>query len=189
MTLLKFKLTGLLPGSTYKLQIIAEAKETTGHPKLEKFDTFLETPLNIRTVKYHTTRAKICWDAVFMADGYTVHYGSLRPEDRTARLKDFTESDDWGVTAEGGKIPCGILDDLLPGLMYQYTIWGWNTQYDGLRSKFKSASLLDAPENLEVNFHNNTVIEVIFQFYLSSMRNVTVKNSSMSDFLLTSEFP
>ena len=88
----KFKLTGLLPGSTYKLQIIAEAKETTGHPKIEKFDTFLETPLNIRTIKYHTTSAKICWDAVFMADGYTVHYGSLRPEDRTARLKDRVQN-------------------------------------------------------------------------------------------------
>ena len=84
----KFKLTGLLHGSTYKLQIIAEAKETTGLPKGEKFDTFLETPLNIRTIKYHTTSAKICRVAVFMADGYTVHYGSLRPEDRTARLKE-----------------------------------------------------------------------------------------------------
>ena len=158
----KYKLTGLLPGSTYKLQIIAEAEETSGQAKHEKFDTYLETPVSIDTVTYHTTAVRICWDAVPMAQGYTIHYGSLRNEDRTARMKDFVEIPEWTDETTGITVPCGFLDDLLPGLMYQYTIWGWNTKYDGLRSKYNSASLLEAPENLHVKFHNNTVIEVQF---------------------------
>jgi hypothetical protein len=122
----KNKLLGLLPGSTYRLEIIAEASETTGHPKKQSFDTYLETPLGLETVQFHTSSAKLCWDDVFMAEGYTINYGSLRPEDKTARFKDFTEFE------EAGK-PCGFVDDLLPGLMYRYTIWGWNTNYEGLR--------------------------------------------------------
>lgn len=147
----EFKLVDLLPGSTYKLQVIAEGKESTGQPKDVSFDTFLEKPIELETVEYHTTSAKICWAPVDMAQGYTIHYASVKSEDKLARLKDFTDGD-----------PCGQLTDLMPGLMYQYTIWGWNEKYDGLKTRYRSASLLEAPENLRVTFHNNTGIEVAF---------------------------
>ena len=52
-----------------------------------------------------------------------MHYASLRAEDKLARLKDFTDE------------PCGFVNDLLPGLMYQYTIWAWNEKYDGLKAE------------------------------------------------------
>ena len=146
-----YKLTELLPGSTYDLQIIAEGKDSTGQPKDEEFDTFLEKPVAVKTIKYHTTTADICWDPVFMAQGYTIRYASLRKEDNQERIKDFTDG------------PCGSLDDLLPGLMYEYKIWGWNEKYDGLRTKYRSASLLEAPEDLHVTFHNNTAIEISFE--------------------------
>ena len=147
----EFKLVELLPGSTYKLQVIAEGKESTGQPKEVTFDTFLEKPVQVETVEYHTTSAKICWAPVNMAQGYTVHYASIKSEDKMARLKDFTDGE-----------PCGKLTDLMPGLMYQYTIWGWNEKYDGLKTRYRSASLLEAPENLKATFHNNTDIEVRF---------------------------
>lgn len=145
-----FKLVDLLPGSTYKLQVIAEGKESTGHPKEVSFDTFLEKPTDVETVEYHTTSAEICWKPVDMAQGYTIHYASLKSEDKIARIKDINDGS------------CGKLTDLKPGLMYQYTISGWNEKYDGLKTRYRSASLLEAPENLEVIFHNNTAVEVSF---------------------------
>ncbi|CBY21240.1 unnamed protein product [Oikopleura dioica] len=151
----KETLKNLLPGSSYKLIIIAEAPETSGQPANDEFDTFLEAPEEIITSVYDTYTKTICWKPVFMAEGYTMNYASIEQEDKTSRAKDFTDF------VEGGET-CGHLDDLLPGLKYQISIWGWNERYDGMKSKYKSATLLEAPQDFQVDFYNNTQIEVTY---------------------------
>nr|XP_051712924.1 tenascin-N isoform X7 [Oryctolagus cuniculus] len=131
----RYDITGLLPGTEYKITVIPMRGELEGKPILLSGRTEIDGPTNVVTDRVTEDTAAVSWDPVKAdIDKYVVRYISPDGETReTAVPKDQSST---------------ILRSLKPGEAYKVYVWAERGSQGSKKADTQALTEIDSPANL-----------------------------------------
>uniref|UniRef100_A0A5F9CCH1 Tenascin-N n=1 Tax=Oryctolagus cuniculus TaxID=9986 RepID=A0A5F9CCH1_RABIT len=131
----RYDITGLLPGTEYKITVIPMRGELEGKPILLSGRTEIDGPTNVVTDRVTEDTAAVSWDPVKAdIDKYVVRYISPDGETReTAVPKDQSST---------------ILRSLKPGEAYKVYVWAERGSQGSKKADTQALTDIDSPKNL-----------------------------------------
>uniref|UniRef100_A0A2K6FZU0 Tenascin-N n=1 Tax=Propithecus coquereli TaxID=379532 RepID=A0A2K6FZU0_PROCO len=131
----RYDITGLQPGTEYKITVVPIRGELEGKPILLNGRTEIDGPTNVVTDRVTEDTAAVSWDPVQAAiDKYMVRYTSADGESKeTAVHKDQTST---------------ILTGLKPGEAYKVYVWAERGSQGSKKADTKALTDIDSPQNL-----------------------------------------
>uniref|UniRef100_A0A8C9ASU6 Tenascin-N n=1 Tax=Prolemur simus TaxID=1328070 RepID=A0A8C9ASU6_PROSS len=131
----RYDITGLQPGTEYKITVVPMRGELEGKPILLNGRTEIDGPTNVVTDRVTEDTATVSWNPVQAAiDKYMVRYTSADGESKeTAVHKDQTST---------------ILTGLKPGEAYKVYVWAERGNQGSKKADTKALTDIDSPQNL-----------------------------------------
>ncbi|XP_077013188.1 tenascin-N isoform X3 [Tamandua tetradactyla] len=131
----RYDITGLQPGTEYKIAVIPMREGLEGRPVLLNGRTDIDSPTNVVTDRVTEDTATISWDPVqAVIDKYVVRYTSPDGEsEETAVPKDHSRT---------------VLTGLRPGEMYTVHVWAEKGNKESRKADTKALTDIDSPQNL-----------------------------------------
>ncbi|XP_037681223.1 tenascin-N [Choloepus didactylus] len=131
----RYDITGLQPGTEYKIVVIPMREELEGKPILLNGRTEIDSPTNVVTDRVTADTAAISWDPVqAVIDKYVVRYTSPDGETKeTAVPKDHSST---------------VLTGLRPGEAYKVHVWAEKGDQESKKADTKALTEIDSPTNL-----------------------------------------
>ncbi|XP_057363876.1 tenascin-N isoform X4 [Manis pentadactyla] len=134
----RYDITGLKPGTEYKITIVPMRGELEGKPILLNGRTEIDSPTNVVTDHVTEDTAVVSWDPVqAVIDKYVVRYTSADGE-----AKD---------TAVPGEQRSTVLTGLKPGEAYKVHVWAERGNQESEKADTEALTDIDSPQNLVTN--------------------------------------
>uniref|UniRef100_A0A8C2MQF3 Tenascin-N n=1 Tax=Cricetulus griseus TaxID=10029 RepID=A0A8C2MQF3_CRIGR len=131
----RYDITGLQPGTEYKITVIPIRGDLEGKPILLNGRTEIDGPTNVVTNQVTEDTASVSWDPVRAdIDKYVVRY--ISPDGET---KEKAVPKDQGST---------VLTGLKPGEAYKVFVWAERGNQGSKKADTKALTEIDSPENL-----------------------------------------
>ncbi|XP_004706875.1 tenascin-N [Echinops telfairi] len=131
----RYDITGLRPGTEYKITVVPMRGDLEGKPILLNGRTEIDGPTNVVTDRVTEDTAAVSWDPVqAVIDKYVVRYTSA---DGTA--KETAVPKDQSST---------VLTDLNPGQAYKVHVWAERGNQESKKGDTEALTELDSPANL-----------------------------------------
>uniref|UniRef100_A0A8C5VHN3 Tenascin-N n=1 Tax=Microcebus murinus TaxID=30608 RepID=A0A8C5VHN3_MICMU len=131
----RYDITGLQPGTEYKITVVPMRGELEGKPILLNGRTEIDGPTNVVTDRVTEDTATVSWEPAQAAiDKYVVRYTSADGESKeTAVHKDQRSA---------------ILTGLKPGEAYEVYVWAERGNQGSKKADTKALTDIDSPKNL-----------------------------------------
>ncbi|XP_040840136.1 tenascin-N [Ochotona curzoniae] len=131
----RYDITGLQPGTEYKITVIPVRGDLEGKPILLSGRTEIDGPTNVVTDRVTEDTAAVSWDPVKAdIDKYMVRYVSPEGESKeTAVPKDQSST---------------VLQGLKPGEQYKIYVWAEKGSQGSRKADTKALTEIDSPTNL-----------------------------------------
>ncbi|KAK2501786.1 hypothetical protein MC885_019961 [Smutsia gigantea] len=130
-----YDITGLKPGTEYKITIVPMRGELEGKPILLNGRTEIDSPTNVVTDHVTEDTAVVSWDPVqAVIDKYVVRYTSADGE-----AKDM---------AVPGEQRSTVLTGLKPGEAYKVHVWAERGNQESKKADTEALTDIDGPQNL-----------------------------------------
>ncbi|XP_037362326.1 tenascin-N [Talpa occidentalis] len=131
----RYDITGLQPGTEYKITVVPMTGDLEGKPILLNGRTEIDSPTNVMTDRVTEDTAVVSWDPVHSAiDKYVVRYTA--PDGET---KDTAVHKDQSST---------VLTGLHPGEAYKVYVWAERGNQESKKANTKALTEIDSPTNL-----------------------------------------
>uniref|UniRef100_A0A452I2T4 Uncharacterized protein n=1 Tax=Gopherus agassizii TaxID=38772 RepID=A0A452I2T4_9SAUR len=131
----RYIISGLKPGTEYKIIVISVKNETEGKPSVVNGRTGIDSPTNLKTDRVTEDTATISWNRVQAPiDRYMVSYTSTDGDTREIAVG----KDQNATTLMGMK----------PGMEYVIYIWAEKEGLQSKRATTKAETEIDSPTNL-----------------------------------------
>ncbi|XP_076797567.1 tenascin-N isoform X2 [Arvicanthis niloticus] len=131
----RYDITGLQPGTEYKITVVPIRGDLEGKPILLNGRTEIDGPTNVVTNQVTEDTASVSWDPVRAdIDKYVVRY--ISPEGET---KEKAVPKDQSST---------VLTGLKPGEAYKVFVWAERGNQGSKKADTKALTEIDSPENL-----------------------------------------
>ncbi|XP_004688185.2 PREDICTED: tenascin-N [Condylura cristata] len=131
----RYDITGLQPGTEYKITVVPMRGELEGKPILLNGRTEIDSPTNVITERVTEDTAVVSWDPVHAAiDKYVVRYTA--PDGET---KDKAVPRGQSST---------VLTGLKPGETYKVHVWAERGNQESRKANAKALTEIDSPMNL-----------------------------------------
>nr|XP_020757881.1 tenascin-N isoform X2 [Odocoileus virginianus texanus] len=133
-----YDITGLQPGTEYKITVIPMRGDLEGKPILLNGRTEIDSPTNVVTGRVTEDTVAVSWDPVrAVIDKYMVRYISADGE-----MKD---------TAVPGEQNSTVLTGLKPGEAYEVYVWAERGSQESKKADTTALTEIDSPQNLVTN--------------------------------------
>ncbi|XP_004372899.1 tenascin-N isoform X2 [Trichechus manatus latirostris] len=134
----RYDITGLHPGTEYKITVVPMRGELEGKPILLNGRTEIDGPTNVVTDRVTEGTAAVSWDPVqAVIDKYVVRYTSPDGDAKeTAVHKDQSST---------------ILTGLKPGEKYEVHVWAERGNQESKKGNTKALTEIDSPKNLVID--------------------------------------
>ncbi|XP_043342094.1 tenascin-N isoform X1 [Cervus canadensis] len=134
----QYDITGLQPGTEYKITVIPMRGDLEGKPILLNGRTDIDSPTNVVTGRVTEDTVAVSWDPVrAVIDKYMVRYISADGE-----TKD---------TAVPGEQNSTVLTGLKPGEAYEVYVWAERGSQESKKADTTALTEIDSPQNLVTN--------------------------------------
>ncbi|CAI9179701.1 unnamed protein product [Rangifer tarandus platyrhynchus] len=131
----QYDITGLQPGTEYKITVIPMRGDLEGKPILLNGRTEIDSPTNVVTGRVTEDTVAVSWDPVrAVIDKYMVRYISADGE-----MKD---------TAVPGEQNSTVLTGLKPGEAYEVYVWAERGSQESKKADTMALTEIDSPQNL-----------------------------------------
>nr|XP_045735095.1 tenascin-N [Mirounga angustirostris] len=131
----RYDITGLQPGTEYKITVVPMKGELEGKPILLNGKTEIDSPQNLVTDRVTEDTATISWDPVqAVIDKYMVRYTSADGDTREVSV--------------GKEQSSAILTGLRPGVEYTVQVWAQKGARESKKADTKALTDIDPPRNL-----------------------------------------
>ncbi|XP_049724483.1 tenascin-N isoform X3 [Elephas maximus indicus] len=131
----RYDITGLHPGTEYKITVVPMKGELEGKPILLNGRTEIDGPTNVVTNRVTEDTAAVSWDPVqAVIDKYVVRYTSPDGE-----AKEMVVHKDQSST---------MLTGLKPGEAYEVHVWAERGNQESKKGNTKALTEIDSPKNL-----------------------------------------
>ncbi|XP_049491279.1 tenascin-N [Panthera uncia] len=134
----RYDITGLQPGTEYRITVIPMKGELEGKPILLNGRTEIDSPTNVVTDRVTEDTAVVSWTPVrAVVDKYVVRYTSADGDTR-----------DMAVPREQSST---VLTGLKPGEAYRVYVWAERGSQESKKADTKALTDIDSPQNLVTN--------------------------------------
>ncbi|XP_072504674.1 tenascin-N [Notamacropus eugenii] len=131
----RYDITGLQPGTDYKITVIPIRDGLEGKPISLSGTTGIDSPTNVVTDRVTEDTATVSWDPVqALIDRYVVRYTSAEGEVK--------------MTPVGKDKSSTVLTDLNPGMEYTVHVWAEKGSQESKKANTKALTEIDSPTNL-----------------------------------------
>ncbi|XP_036609063.1 tenascin-N [Trichosurus vulpecula] len=131
----RYDITGLQPGTDYKITVIPIRGGLEGKPISLSGTTGIDSPTNVVTDRVTEDTASVSWDPVqALIDRYIVRYTSANGEVK--------------MTPVGKDKSSTILTGLNPGMEYTVHVWAEKGSQESKKANTKALTEIDSPTNL-----------------------------------------
>uniref|UniRef100_A0A452EVV1 Tenascin-N n=1 Tax=Capra hircus TaxID=9925 RepID=A0A452EVV1_CAPHI len=131
----RYDITGLQPGTEYKITVIPMRGDLEGKPILLNGRTEIDSPTNVVTDRVTEDTVAVSWDPVrAVIDKYMVRYISADGETR-----------DTAVPREENST---VLTGLRPGEAYEVYVWAERGNQESKKADTMALTEIDSPQNL-----------------------------------------
>ncbi|XP_053065803.1 tenascin-N isoform X2 [Acinonyx jubatus] len=131
----RYDITGLQPGTEYRITVIPMKGELEGRPILLNGRTEIDSPTNVVTDRVTEDTAVVSWTPVqAVVDKYVVRYTSADGDTR-----------DMAVPREQSST---VLTGLKPGEAYRVYVWAERGSQESKKADTKALTDIDSPQNL-----------------------------------------
>ncbi|KAM5239186.1 tenascin-N [Ctenodactylus gundi] len=131
----RYDITGLQPGTDYKIVVVPIRGDLEGKPILLNGRTEIDSPENLVTDRVTENTLSVSWDPVEAEiDRYVVRYTSADGETREIPVRKDKSST--------------ILKGLKPGVDYKVDVWAQKGNQDSRKANTKASTEIDSPKNL-----------------------------------------
>uniref|UniRef100_A0ABI7WFE6 Tenascin N n=1 Tax=Felis catus TaxID=9685 RepID=A0ABI7WFE6_FELCA len=131
----RYDITGLQPGTEYRITVIPMKGELEGKPILLNGRTEIDSPTNVVTDRVTEDTAVVSWTPVqAVVDKYVVRYTSADGDTR-----------DMAVPREQSST---VLTGLKPGEAYRVYVWAERGSQESKKADTKALTDIDSPQNL-----------------------------------------
>uniref|UniRef100_A0A8C0C8M0 Tenascin-N n=1 Tax=Balaenoptera musculus TaxID=9771 RepID=A0A8C0C8M0_BALMU len=134
----RYDITGLQPGTEYKIAVVPMRGDLEGKPILLNGRTDIDSPKNLVTDQVTENTATVSWDPVqAVIDRYLVRYTS--------------------ADGDSGEVPVGkeqsstVLTGLRPGVEYTVHVWAQKGDRESRKADTAAPTEIDSPQNLVIN--------------------------------------
>ncbi|XP_012513181.1 PREDICTED: tenascin-N [Propithecus coquereli] len=164
----RYDITGLQPGTEYKITVVPIRGELEGKPILLNGRTEIDGPTNVVTDRVTEDTAAVSWDPVQAAiDKYMVRYTSADGESKeTAVHKDQTST---------------ILTGLKPGEAYKVYVWAERGSQGSKKADTKALTEIDSPANLVTDRVTESTATVSWDPVQAAIDRYMVRYTSADD--------
>ncbi|XP_057584968.1 tenascin-N isoform X2 [Hippopotamus amphibius kiboko] len=134
----RYDITGLQPGTEYKITVVPMRGDLEGKPILLNGRTEIDSPTNVVTDRVTEDTAVVSWDPVrAVIDKYMVRYISADGETK-----------DTAVHKEQNST---VLRGLMPGEAYDVYVWAERGNQESKKADTKALTEIDSPQNLVID--------------------------------------
>uniref|UniRef100_A0A8D0YP99 Tenascin-N n=1 Tax=Sus scrofa TaxID=9823 RepID=A0A8D0YP99_PIG len=134
----RYDITGLQPGTEYKITVVPMRGDLEGKPILLNGRTEIDSPTNVVTDQVTEDTAVVSWDPVrAVIDKYVVRYISADGETK-----------DTAVPKEQSST---VLTGLKPGEAYEVYVWAERGSQESKKADTNALTEIDSPKNLVTN--------------------------------------
>ncbi|XP_024614594.1 tenascin-N [Neophocaena asiaeorientalis asiaeorientalis] len=134
----QYDITGLQPGTEYKITVVPMRGDLEGKPILLNGRTEIDSPTNLVTDRVTEDTAVVSWNPVqAVIDKYVVRYISTDGETK-----------DTAVYREQSST---VLTGLKPGEVYKVYVWAERGNQESKKADTKALTEIDSPQNLVTN--------------------------------------
>nr|XP_030731274.1 tenascin-N isoform X2 [Globicephala melas] len=131
----RYDITGLQPGTEYKITVVPMRGDLEGKPILLNGRTEIDSPTNLVTDRVTEDTAMVSWNPVrAVIDKYVVRYISTDGE-----MKDTAVYREQSST---------VLTGLKPGEVYKVYVWAERGNQESKKADTKALTEIDSPQNL-----------------------------------------
>ncbi|XP_068394488.1 tenascin-N [Eschrichtius robustus] len=131
----RYDITGLQPGTEYKIAVVPMRGDLEGKPILLNGRTEIDSPTNVVTDRVTEDTAMVSWNPVqAVIDKYVVRYISTDGETK-----------DTAVHREQSST---VLTGLKPGEVYKVYVWAERGNQESKKADTKALTDIDSPQNL-----------------------------------------
>ncbi|XP_026942055.1 tenascin-N [Sagmatias obliquidens] len=131
----RYDITGLQPGTEYKITVVPMRGDLEGKPILLNGRTEIDSPTNLVTDRVTEDTAMVSWNPVrAVIDKYVVRYISTDGETK-----------DTAVYREQSST---VLTGLKPGEVYKVYVWAERGNQESKKADTKALTEIDSPQNL-----------------------------------------
>ncbi|VFV43366.1 low quality protein: [Lynx pardinus] len=131
----RYDITGLQPGTEYRITVIPMKGELEGKPILLNGRTDIDSPTNLVTDRVTENTATVSWDPVqAVIDRYMVRYTSA--------------DGDTGEVPVGKEQSSTVLTGLRPGVEYTVQVWAQKGARESKKADTTAPTDIDSPQNL-----------------------------------------
>ncbi|XP_029085897.1 tenascin-N [Monodon monoceros] len=131
----QYDITGLQPGTEYKITVVPMRGDLEGKPLLLNGRTEIDSPTNLVTDRVTEDTAMVSWNPVqAVIDKYVVRYISTDGETK-----------DTAVYREQSST---VLTGLKPGEVYKVYVWAERGNQESKKADTKALTEIDSPQNL-----------------------------------------
>uniref|UniRef100_A0A8C9AK54 Tenascin-N n=1 Tax=Prolemur simus TaxID=1328070 RepID=A0A8C9AK54_PROSS len=164
----RYDITGLQPGTEYKITVVPMRGELEGKPILLNGRTEIDGPTNVVTDRVTEDTATVSWNPVQAAiDKYMVRYTSADGESKeTAVHKDQTST---------------ILTGLKPGEAYKVYVWAERGNQGSKKADTKALTEIDSPTNLVTDRVTESTATVSWDPVQAAIDRYVVRYTSADD--------
>ncbi|XP_045402490.1 tenascin-N [Lemur catta] len=164
----RYDITGLQPGTEYKITVVPMRGELEGKPILLNGRTEIDGPTNVVTDRVTEDTATVSWNPVQAAiDKYMVRYTSADGESKeTAVHKDQTST---------------MLTGLKPGEAYKVYVWAERGNQGSKKADTKALTEIDSPTNLVTDRVTESTATVSWDPVQAAIDRYVVRYTSADD--------
>uniref|UniRef100_A0A8C0KXH5 Tenascin-N n=1 Tax=Canis lupus dingo TaxID=286419 RepID=A0A8C0KXH5_CANLU len=131
----RYDITGLQPGTEYRITVVPMKGELEGKPILLNGRTDIDSPTNLVTDRVTENTATISWDPVqAIIDKYMVRYTSADGDTKEVPV--------------GKEESSTVLTGLRPGVEYTVQVWAKKGAQESKKADTKAPTEIDSPKNL-----------------------------------------
>uniref|UniRef100_A0A2I3GNH2 Tenascin-N n=1 Tax=Nomascus leucogenys TaxID=61853 RepID=A0A2I3GNH2_NOMLE len=171
----RYDITGLHPGTEYKITVVPMRGELEGKPILLNGRTEIDSPTNVVTDRVTEDTATVSWDPVqAVIDKYVVRYTSADGD-----TKEMAVHKDESST---------VLTGLKPGEAYKVYVWAERGNQGSKKADTNALTDIDSPQNLVTDRVTENMATVSWDPVQATIDRYVVRYTSAKDGE-TREFP
>ncbi|PNJ42794.1 TNN isoform 3 [Pongo abelii] len=164
----RYDITGLHPGTEYKITVVPMRGELEGKPILLNGRTEIDSPTNVVTDRVTEDTATVSWDPVqAVIDKYVVRYTSADGDTKeTAVHKDESST---------------VLTGLKPGEAYKVYVWAERGNQGSKKADTNALTDIDSPQNLVTDRVTENMATVSWDPVQATIDRYVVRYTSAKD--------
>uniref|UniRef100_A0A2R9BVD9 Tenascin-N n=1 Tax=Pan paniscus TaxID=9597 RepID=A0A2R9BVD9_PANPA len=164
----RYDITGLHPGTEYKITVVPMRGELEGKPILLNGRTEIDSPTNVVTDRVTEDTATVSWDPVqAVIDKYVVRYTSADGD-----TKEMAVHKDESST---------VLTGLKPGEAYKVYVWAERGNQGSKKADTNALTDIDSPQNLVTDRVTENMATVSWDLVRATIDRYVVRYTSAKD--------